>query len=387
MLHHHRQQFPALVNKSYFNYGGQGPMPQAAINAINQAQNHIQHIGPFSTEVNTWLKQEIKVTKETIASLLDVPSETITLTEDVTVGCNIGIWGIDWQNGDHLLLSDCEHHGIIAIAQEISHRFAVEVTTCPLMETLNNGNPTAVISQHLRPNTRLVVLSHILWNTGQVLPLDKISELCRNNSPQTRLLIDAAQSVGLLPLQLTKLGVDIYAFTGHKWLCGPAGVGGLYVRPEVRESLRPTFIGWRSPVFNNRDQPIQWQPDGRRYEVATSDYPLYAGLREAIAIHQQWGTVEERYQQIIRNSEYLWHRLSSLSSVKCLRTSPPESGLVSFQLTDNQPQSQKLVQFLESQGLFTRTITNPDCVRACVHYFTLESEIDQLVEGIERFVN
>jgi L-cysteine/cystine lyase len=383
-LHHHRQLFPGLANKTYFNYGGQGPMPQSALDAISYAQAYIQQIGPFGTEVNRWIIQEIKSARSAIASELNVPDETITLTEDVTVGCNIAMWGLDWHSGDHILLSDCEHPGIIATAQEIARRFSVEVTTCPLMATLNAGDPVQVIIQHLRPNTRLVILSHVLWNTGQVLPIDKIAEVCRDQS--TRLLIDAAQSVGLLSLNLTELGADFYAFTGHKWLCGPGGVGGLYVRPEVRDSLKPTFIGWRGVISNDKAKPVDWQPDGQRYEVATSNYPLYTGLREAIAVHQQWGTPEERYQQICRNSEYLWRRLQVISNVKCLRTSPPQSGLVSFQLTNQQADiSRQLVVFLESQGLLTRTIADPDCVRACVHYFTLESEIEQLVEGIQRF--
>ncbi|WP_392531847.1 aminotransferase class V-fold PLP-dependent enzyme [Nostoc sp. C117] len=383
-LHSHREQFPALANKTYFNYGGQGPMPQKAMDAIAQTEAHIQHIGPFGNEAYRWIKPQMQAAKEAIASELHISTETITLTDNVTVGCNIGMWGIEWRAGDHMLLSDCEHPGVIATAQEISRRFAVEVTTCPLKATLNEGDPVKIIAQHLRPNTRLVILSHVFWNTGQVLPLNKIAEVCRNN--HSLLLIDAAQSVGLLPLNLTELGVDFYAFTGHKWLCGPAGAGGLYVRPEARESLKPTFIGFSGVVVDSESQPVDWLPDGRRYEVSTFAYSLYAGLREAIAIHQQWGTSHERYEQICQKSEYLWRKLGALPDVKYLRTSPPESGIVSFQLTNNQPQgSLKLVQFLESQKILTRTIANPNCIRATVHYFTLESEIDLLVETIQSF--
>jgi L-cysteine/cystine lyase len=384
----HRQQFPALANKTYFNYGGQGPMPQAAMEAAINAQEYMQLRGPFSTEVNAWIAQEVQETRIAIASVLNAPPETITLTEDVTVGCNIAMWGIDWQNGDHLLLSDCEHPGIVATAQEIKRRFGVEISICPLMATLNDGDPVDAIAQHLRPKTRLVVVSHILWNTGQVLPLAEIVNVCRqhNGSKPVRILVDAAQSVGLLPLNLTQLGADFYAFTGHKWWCGPPGVGGLYVRPEARESLQPTFIGWRSIITDIEGKPGGWQPDGRRYEVATSAFGQYAGLRAAIATHQQWGTSEERYQQICQLSQYLWQRLNKLADISCLRIAPPQSGLVSFQITNNKPQSSRnLVQFLEKQGLLTRTILDPDCVRACVHYFTLEPEIDHLVEEIQNY--
>jgi L-cysteine/cystine lyase len=386
-LAQHRQQFPALANKAYFNFGGQGTLPQTALEAIHQSYDYIQQHGPFTGRINAWIMEETHKTRQAIASQLGSPVEAIALTEDVTVGCNIPMWGMDWQAGDHILLTDCEHPGIVAIAQELTRRFQVEVSTCPIMETLNQGNPTTVIAQHLKPRTRLVVLSHLLWNTGQVLPLKEIVDVCHSyaqGSQVIRVLVDAAQSVGSLPLNLTELGVDFYAFTGHKWWCGPEGLGGLYVRPEAIESLNPTFIGWRGIVMDEAGKPIGWKPDARRYEVATSAYPLYAGLRAAIATHQEWGTSEQRYEQICQGSEYLWQRLSQIPFVRCLRTSPPQAGLVSFVLTDGRSH-QQLVQFLETQGFMLRTLHDPNCVRACVHYFTQHQEIDQLVEVIQNW--
>ncbi|MBW4664510.1 MAG: aminotransferase class V-fold PLP-dependent enzyme [Chroococcus sp. CMT-3BRIN-NPC107] len=376
----HRQQFLALANKTYFNYGGQGPIPRSAIEAINNAQEYIQTYGPFSTKVNGWIAQEVEATRKVIAIELNTTPDTITITEDVTVGCNIALWGNDWQQGDRILLTDCEHPGIIATVREIGRRFGVEIDTCPIMATLNEGDPVQVIEQHLLPRTRLVVLSHLLWNTGQVLPLDKIVKVCKQ--AKVRILADAAQSVGSLPLNLAQLGVDFYAFTGHKWWCGAAGIGGLYVHPEAREFLQPTFIGWRGILTDTKGNPTGWQSDGRRYEVATSAYGQYAGLRAAIATHQQWGTTKERYQQICDLSKYLWQKLTQIPDIKCLKASPPDAGLVSFQVNNNR----QLVEFLESQQIMTRILLDPNCVRACVHYLTLTSEIDRLVAEIESFI-
>ncbi|MBE9178881.1 aminotransferase class V-fold PLP-dependent enzyme [Oculatella sp. LEGE 06141] len=390
-LQQHRQLFPALTNKAYFNYGGQGAMPQRSIAAIQMAHEHIQQVGPFSNAINAWVGQEANQMRESIASELGTTATTIALTEDVSVGCNIALWGIDWQAGDHLLLSDCEHPGIVAAALEIRRRFGVDVSTCPLMATLNDGDPVAVIEQHLRPTTRLVVISHILWNTGQVLPLAEISALCHQYPAQSgtvRVLVDAAQSVGVLPLNLPESEADFYAFTGHKWWCGPAGVGGLYVHPAAMASLNPTFIGWRGITQASSVQTTVWQPDARRYEVATSDYTLFAGLREAIAIHQQWGSAQERYQRIQHLSRYLWQGLTDLPQITCLRTAPPEAGLVSFRVNHARQDVHKwLVQTLEKQNIMLRTILEPDCVRACVHYFTLESELDNLIQAIHTLVS
>jgi L-cysteine/cystine lyase len=323
--------------------------------------------------------QEAMLTRRAIASELTVPPETIALTEDVTVGCNIALWGLDWKAGDHLLLSDCEHHGIVASVMELQRRFNIEVSICPLAATLNEGDPVAVIADSLRPNTRLLVISHILWNTGQVLPLTEIVKVCHQTG--VKVLVDAAQSVGVLPLNLIESGVDFYAFTGHKWWCGPEGLGGLYVSAEALADLHPVFIGWRGIVTDANAKVLGWKSGSQRYEIATSAYPLYAGLRSAIALQHEWGTIEERYAEICRLSKYLWERLSELPDVECLRKLAPEAGLVSFRLTNGMPHK-KLVDLLEKQGIMVRTILNPDCVRACVHYFTTEAEIDKLVGAI-----
>ncbi|WP_445172041.1 aminotransferase class V-fold PLP-dependent enzyme [Microcoleus sp.] len=375
----HRQHFPALANKAYFNYGGQGPLPESALDAIYQAYKWVQLGGPFSAEVGAWVVQEAMLTRRAIASELVVPPETIALTEDVTVGCNIALWGIDWKAGDHLLISDCEHPGVVASVMELQRRFNIEVSICPLVATLNEGDPVAVIANSLQANTRLLVISHILWNTGQLLPLNEIVKVCHQTG--VKVLVDAAQSVGVLPLNLIESGVDFYAFTGHKWWGGPEGLGGLYVSAEALADLHPVFIGWRGIVRDANTKVMGWKSGSQRYEIATSAYPLYAGLRSAIALQHEWGTIEERYAEICRLSKYLWERLSELPDVECLRTSAPEAGLVSFRLMNKMPH-QQLVALWEKQGIMVRTIPSLDCVRACVHYFTTEAEIDKLVGAI-----
>ncbi|HEY9824624.1 MAG TPA: aminotransferase class V-fold PLP-dependent enzyme, partial [Stenomitos sp.] len=198
-------------------------------------------------------------------------------------------------------------------------------------------------------------------------------------------LVDAAQSVGVLPLDLAALDVDFYAFTGHKWLCGPDGVGGLYVRPELQEVLRPTFIGWRGIQTDACGNPQAWKPDGSRFEIATSAFPLYCGLRAAIELHRTWAGADARYQRICALSQALWARLQDIPKVQCLRTTPPESGLVSFQLEGgSHPQ---LVQALENQGVMIRFIAHPNCARVCVHYLTLESELEEFVGALQKLLD
>ena len=352
-LETHRQSFSALHNKLYFNYGGQGPLPKAALDAILESYQLMQQEGPFSGKTFEIIAAQIGLTHRAIAQELNVAPDAITLTESVSVGCNIVLWGLDWQKGDRILITDCEHPGIVAAVQEISRRFGVEVDTCPVLATLNETDDEAVaaIAEHVRPHTRLVVLSHILWNTGQVLPLD-----------------------------LTELDVDFYAFTGHKWFCGPDGVGGLYVRPALHKRLQPTFIGWRGICTDGVGRPTGWKPDGTKFEIATSGFPLYRGLQVAIETHRQWGSDVQRYQRICSLSQRLWSRLQDIPQIRTLRTTPPASGLVSFQV--EKQSHPELVKVLENQQIMARLIVDPNCVRVCLHYLTLESEVDLLAEKL-----
>jgi L-cysteine/cystine lyase len=378
----HRGYFAALTNKAYFNYGGQGVLAQTTIVAINEAFEYVQQHGPFGLKTSAWVAKVAQQARQSIAQELGVEASTITLTENVTVGCNIALWGMDWQPGDHILLTDCEHPGIVAAIEEIKLRYRITSSVVPLLKTLQGEDAVELVITHLRPSTKLVVLSHVLWNTGQVLPLAEIGAAVKayHGAQEIKVLVDAAQSVGLLPLNLTELvGVDFYAFTGHKWCCGPEGVGGLYVSPAAREGLRPTFIGWRGLSYETAAGG-SLLTDGRQYEVATSAYPLYAGLTAALELQNQWGDRSTRYQQIIKLAAYLWHGLQTIEGVTCLLTAPPPSGLVAFQLMGVDPD--QAVQLLESQSIFVRSIVEPSCLRAGVHYFTSEAEIDQLLAAL-----
>jgi L-cysteine/cystine lyase len=151
------------------------PCPEARLEAIIDAYNFLQQKALSRTGKRLDYQKNGTSTARNGSGIGNQPSD-LSITEDVTVGCNIALWGVDWQAGEHILLTDCEHPGIIATVREIARRYHLEISTCPIRETLNGGNPIEVISAHLRPKTRVLVVSHVLWNTGQVLPLKEISQ-------------------------------------------------------------------------------------------------------------------------------------------------------------------------------------------------------------------
>jgi L-cysteine/cystine lyase len=377
-LHLHRQQFPHIQDYAYFNYGGQGLMPSTSLNAIQTAQLQSQRMAPFSNQGGLSMVQATQQLKQTLAENLHISPTHLALTDNTTTGCNIALWGLDWRPGDRLLLTDCEHQGIIAIAQELAQRFGIIIDRAPLVASPES--PTAIIAALITPHTRLLVLSHILWNTGLVLPLEAIVAQCHAKGVQV--LVDGAQSVGVLPLDLDALDADYYAFTGHKWWCGPPGLGGLHIKDT--ETLRPTFLGWRSVQLDSQGQPQNLQPDARRYEVSTSAFTLYPGLQAALQVHAEYGDAHVRYQDILNRSALLWNALAKLPGIKLLTPKPPASGLVAFQL--DRGHHQQAVTHLENRKIYVRQILYPDCLRASLHYFTSETEIQRLIDGITEIV-
>lgn len=375
-----RHVYPALRGKTYLNYGGQGPLCEMAWQVLQEGYDHIQTQGPFASRVFPWISTQLQTLRQSLALLLGTTPDTIALTDSVTMGCNIAMWGLNWQPGDHLLISNCEHPGVLAIAAQLEHRLGVTVDIVPLWPYVEDV--ASHLEGYLHPRTRLLVISHLLWNSGQILPLKEIVDRCHHNG--TKVLADAAQSVGMIPLDLPGLGVDYYAFTGHKWCCGPGGLGGIYIHPDQLEQLEPTFVGWRGIHQNRQGLPAGWKGDASRYEVATIAFPLIPALTAALEVHQGWGSVGDRHQRICELSDYLWQNLQQLPGITCLSLIPPPSGLVSFQLADGR--HGELVSFLEAENILVREILNPAAVRACVHYFSLRQECDLFLERVAHFL-
>ncbi len=372
-LEQHRQLFPALASKTYLNYGGQGPLPQPALTAILDAYTFEQTQGPFSNRVNAWINEQLAQIRSSLAQMLTTTPDRITLTECTTTGMNIPLWGLNWQPGDQIVLSDAEHPGVIAICQALKQRFGVEVVTVPLMSATD---PVAVLESTLTSRTRMVVLSHILWNSGRIMPLSELARCCHQHG--CLLHIDAAQSAGVLPLDLPSTGVDAYAFTGHKWLCGPAGVGALYISESAQEQIQPTFIGGRAKYGK---KPLTPQDTAAEFEVSTSAWSLLAGWQIAMTCHDQWAPVAARYTRQVELARYLWTHLKQMTHVIDLVAAPPESGLVVFNLKDQRPAQVEAT--LAEQQILIRSLPNPVCLRASVHYLTTEAELDHLLQSLE----
>jgi L-cysteine/cystine lyase len=361
-------------------------LPTPALEAITASWHSIQELGPFTTAAWPFIEQETARLRRQLASLCGISGHRISLTENVTSGCVLPLWGLPWQPGDELLIGDCEHPGVVAACQELARREQLTIKPLPVQQ-LCRSTPQAqlpeaalaAMEQALTPRTRLVVLSHLLWNTGSVMPIAAVAELLSSHPRQPWLLVDAAQSMGSLAVDEAAAAADIYAFTGHKWCCGPEGLGGVALSERLLEQAQPTLIGWRS-LAHEGSAASRFHRDGRRFEVATSCLPLCSGLATSLDLLEAEGSASQRLARIQAGSGRLWRGLQGIAGVETLLPEPPPAGLVSFTLRGRS--SAEVVQRLGEQGIWIRRLDDPDCLRACTHITTTDDEIDLLLEAL-----
>lgn len=384
-----RDLCPALQNKTYFNYGGQGPLPSPTLEAITASWARIQELGPFTADVWPYIAKEVNSTRRLLAQCCGVPPHRLALTENVTSGCVLPLWGLPFAEGDRLLIGDCEHPGVVSACVELARRQNLAIDVLPVKHLRGDqahcdAAVLEAMAQTLTPSTSLVVLSHLLWNTGQVMPIAAVAKQLNQHPQQPYLLVDAAQSFGQIPVDEAAAAADIYAFTGHKWTCGPEGLGGVALSERVMAEAAPTVIGWRSlrdeskPNLNSNDL---FHHDSRRFEVATSCVPLMAGLRCSLQLLEEQGSAQQRWEHIRNLSGKLWQALQGLERVTPLLEVAPASGLVSFQINGDLPPAEHVKQ-LGAQGLWIRDLADPSCLRACTHICTTADDINALVAAI-----
>jgi L-cysteine/cystine lyase len=389
-----RNLCPALANKTYFNYGGQGPLPTPSLEAITASWQRIQELGPFTTDVWPYISSETNKTRALLARMCGVAPHRLALTENVTSGCVLPLWGLPFEAGDRLLISDCEHPGVVAACHELAKREHLEVDNLPVQhlrqgreaQNETNAGVLQALEDALKPRTKVVVLSHLLWNTGQLMPIPEVADHLRQHAGHPFLLVDAAQSMGQIPVEAAAQAADIYAFTGHKWTCGPEGLGGVALSERILKQANPTLIGWRSLRDETRaviNDPDPFHHDSRRFEIATSCVPLMAGLRQSLHLMAGEGNEQERLQTIQTLSGELWKQLKELPCVTPLLEGEPPAGLVSFQLNDPSGRTPtETVQILGNKGIWIRNLEEPICLRACTHITTEASELNRFVEAL-----
>jgi len=222
---------PGLI---HLQTGGVGAMPRPVFEATVAAMTDVE-ADPVRATYGPGTSELEKV-RAKAAGLLGCTADEIILTTSATQGMFLIAQGLKLTHGDHILTTNHEHPGGRLGWEWVARRFDVQIDTVPIAP--DETDPAAIverIADAIRPRTRVVSISHILFTTGVRLPVGEICARAREHGCWT--VVDGAQGPGAIPVDVKAIGCHAYAASGHKWLCGPKGTGLLYVGEEMAAAL------------------------------------------------------------------------------------------------------------------------------------------------------
>ena len=375
-----RELLPITRDRIYMNTGWAGPTPTTSLRRMAETLEHEAMVGPASALGVALDREAHQSATAAAAGLLGAAEDDVILTHSTREGVNVVIYGIDWQPDDELLICDLEHPALTTPAKVIAERFGVRVVSAPIDTMSTFEESLNLVSSAITERTRLVALSHIQFRCGLRLPIGQITQAA--HAAGVPVLVDGAQSVGQIAVNVTELGCDFYTMSGQKWPMGPVGTGALYISPDGSEML--------DPLFSTRALEAERYGFRRgalgRFSLVSNSPGLAAGLTESLRLISEIG-IERIEAHAMNLANMLRQRASMIKGCNLLSTTDQESacGLVTLGL-DGWPPENLVSTLQERFNIVGRTVHGPDGVRFSTHYFNTASEVDKVAEVLERLV-
>ncbi|RAL23399.1 aminotransferase class V-fold PLP-dependent enzyme [Thermoflavimicrobium daqui] len=298
------------------------PKPKGVAEAVKQAiEEYGANPGRGNHQLASRASQTITRTRNLLSQLLGVKNPSnLLFFPNTTYALNQAIKGLI-QSGDHMILTGWEHNAVARPASYLQKQMHVQTTWITYDKKVGWAKQVA---NAIQTNTRLIVTIHGSNVTGDILPVEEIGDVARRKG--IFYLVDAAQTAGLLPIDLERLPIDLLAFPGHKSLFGPQGTGGLYVHESV--SLVPMIQGGTGNRSEQLEQPVE-KPIG--FESGTPNTPGLAGLGAGVEFILQTG-IDQIYEHEKKLTHLLWEGLASIEGVELYTLEPPKLPIISFNL-------------------------------------------------------
>jgi L-cysteine/cystine lyase len=351
-----RAEFPVLEHTAYLNAGTNGPVPQRAVDAAVESLRTQTEDGRGARPFFEALIQSADDLRRRVGALLGCDQGEVALTGSTTDGVNSVLGAIGLGSGDEVLTSDEEHPGLLAPLAALRDRAGVRVRVVPFAE----------VPGEVRANTRLVACSHVSWRTGRVVDA---SGLAGTGVP---VLLDGAQGLGAVAVDVRALGCDFYAASGQKWLCGPNGVGYLYVKAERVAALPAPWPGYHALAEADKALEPTLHEDARRLGTGFPAAHDLAFAHAALDVLEQAGS-ERSHEHAAR----LARRLADELAAHGLTVAPRgASTLVSFVVAEPRAFIERLAG---EERMVLRDLPGTPYVRASVGGWTSAEEVDRLV--------
>ncbi len=374
---------PVTRRYAYLNCGWVGAMSTPVADAMRaRIDLELEHgaTTKIATEDRAALADRLR---NGTARMLGADPDEIALTGNTTEGVNIAVNGLALQPGDGVVTTSVEHGSGLVPAYYQRLRRGAEVRVVQLAAQDGPGAVAEAFDRAIDDRTRLVILSEVSYSTGQLLPVRAIVDAAHRRGASV--VIDGAQTAGHIPLDVHALGIDAYAVPSHKWLCGPGGVGMLYVRRDRIRDFDPVKVSGRAAASYdytggfepNRDQVT-------KFEVSTMSSPAIAGAAVAVEQYLAAGpdAVWDRVRELNRHAEARFAAIDGVTVVSPTRDDT-RSGLFLFSVAGYDPAA--ISAWLQAEGqIVCRSVKQFDAVRLSLHVYNTEAEVDRTADMVAR---
>lgn len=322
------------MNRIYLdNAATSWPKPEAVYQAVDRFQREIGASSGRGTYHNGIEAQRVVAeARAGCARLLGIAdSRNLIFTSNGTASLNLALHGL-LKPGDHVVTTVCEHNSVLRPLQCRVARHEIEITYVGC-DARGYVEPKE-ISQAIRPNTRLVAITHASNVTGALQPIAEITDIAHDTG--SYVLLDAAQTAGSVPVEVASLNIDMLACGGHKGLLGPLGTGLLYLRPGLEGEISPHIQGGTGGSSLSASHPEQLP---EKFEAGSLNVPALAGLGAAISFLAS-ETIEAVQTHHFELTQRLIEGLSRIPTIQLYgpAASEPRVGVVSFSVEGYDPQ-------------------------------------------------
>jgi len=373
------QDFP-YKEKIYLNNASTSRMPRSSISAMSDFLVKYNELGPDSAASDNYVRERLTNLRKEISELIKCRPEEVILTQSVTDGINFVANGLKMNSNSNIVIRGsthehpANHYPWVRVGQRVELRnLHTDETGYFELDSFKNT---------IDERTGLVALSHALFNTGAILPVEEIGKiLSEKNIPY---FVDAAQTVGCISdVDVNKIKCNFMSFNGSKWLCGPMGMGVFFCRRDSGELIEPLQVGGESAIFH--ENKIVYKEMPARFQAGFRNWSGVACLEASLSYLKKIGmkTIRERN---IMLANLLREEISKINGITLYGPEKEEkrTSIVSFSIQDKD--SKTLVARLEKENMIlaVRDIFTKKIVRASPHFFNTESEIQTVADAIKR---
>ena len=373
------QDFP-FKDRIYLNNASTSLMPISSIKAMTDFLVSYNEMGPDSNTADNFVREKLHHARKAISHLIKCNPDEIILTQSTTDGVNMVANGLKAKSNSNIIIRGSNHEHPANHYPWLRLSEKQDVRNLQVNET--GFFELDQLKQTIDDNTSIVVLSHALFNTGAILPVEEVGKIL--NEKNIPYFVDSAQTVGCIEnVDVNKINCNFMSFNGSKWLCGPMGTGVFFCKKESSHLLEPLQVGGESAMLH--ENKLVYKEIPAKFRAGFRNWAGVAGL-EASAVYLLRLGLGNIRQKNMKLANLLREELTKLPGVILYgpKESEKRTSIVSFSLQNQDPKM--VVERLEKQNIIlaVREIFNKKVIRASMHFFNTESEILKVVEAIKK---